>query len=396
MYDHLETNIPSPLMQFSDKPFPKDSQLFPTRKTVSQYLNEYATEVRHLIRFQTQVTNIDLQVVGDRDTWLVQSKDLVTGKEFAHQYHAVLICSGHYTVPYVPNIPGVEDWNNSYPGSISHSKLYRTPENFNGRKVVVVGNSASGTDIAKHISEVAEHPVIISQRSESFLAVPEGGSEGTQLKPMAPLVEFINPSTMNRAVRFADGHIEEDVDYIVFCTGYLYSFPFLKSLLPNLVTDGFRVHNVYQHMFYIDHPSLAFPGLPMRILPFPLSEAQAAVIARVWSCRLRLPSREEMLKWERETLQTNGVGKKFHTLNFPKEFDYHNSLCNWALHADSPHFGKRAHKWTEKEYWLRERFAAIKKAFADRGEARDQVKTLEELGFDFGDWQKGNITQSSL
>lgn len=34
MYEKLHTNIPKDLMKFSDKEFPKDSQLFPKRDTV--------------------------------------------------------------------------------------------------------------------------------------------------------------------------------------------------------------------------------------------------------------------------------------------------------------------------------------------------------------------------
>ena len=391
MYDRLETNIPCPLMQFSDKPFPMDTQLYPTRQTVSRYLEEYATEVRHLIRFQTQVTDIQLQTKDNKDSWTLQSKDLITGQASSAQYDAVLVCCGHYTVPYLPDISGIQDWSDRYPESISHSKLYRSPEMFNGCKVAVVGNSASGVDIAKQISGVAQHPVIISQRSEQFLAVPRGESGETAVKSMPQIVEFINPSSSTRTIRFANGHIEENIDHVVFCTGYLYSFPFLKSLLRGLITDGFRVHNVYQHMFNINHPSLAFPGLPMRILPFPLSEAQASVIARVWSGRLSLPSQEKMLEWEQRTVKDNGDGKKFHTLNFPKEFDYHNMLCDWALQSGSD-VGKRARRWTNKEYWLRERFAAIREAFVKKGETRHQVQTLEELGFDFEVWQKEQAT----
>jgi cation diffusion facilitator CzcD-associated flavoprotein CzcO len=56
LYDNLETNIPNFLMAYSDKPFPADAPLFPKHGMVLKYLEEYAEEVRHLIRFQTQCT----------------------------------------------------------------------------------------------------------------------------------------------------------------------------------------------------------------------------------------------------------------------------------------------------------------------------------------------------
>jgi cation diffusion facilitator CzcD-associated flavoprotein CzcO len=61
LYDNLEANIPKDLMAYSDKPFPDDAPLFPNHKTVLKYLEEHAEEVRHLIRFQTQVLDVRLQ-----------------------------------------------------------------------------------------------------------------------------------------------------------------------------------------------------------------------------------------------------------------------------------------------------------------------------------------------
>jgi hypothetical protein len=52
-YDDLETNIPHPLMQFSDQDFPEDILLFPKHDVVLAYLEKYAKIVRHLIHFST-------------------------------------------------------------------------------------------------------------------------------------------------------------------------------------------------------------------------------------------------------------------------------------------------------------------------------------------------------
>ncbi|KAI9753222.1 MAG: hypothetical protein M1815_006287 [Lichina confinis] len=49
---------------------------------------------------------------------------------------------------------------------------------------------------------------------------------------------------------------------------------------------------------YARDPTLAFVALPQRIIPFPFAECQAAIIARVWANRLKLPSLAEMNDWE--------------------------------------------------------------------------------------------------
>jgi len=50
--------------------------------------------------------------------------------------------------------------------------------------------------------------------------------------------------------------------------------------------------------------------------------------------------------------------------------------------------GKEPPYWGEKEYWTRERFPAIKKAFQALGEDRHKIRSLREVGFDFEEWKR--------
>lgn len=110
----------------------------------------------------------------------------------------------------------------------------------------------------------------------------------------------------NSAVKFKDDTIETDIDAVVYCTGYFYSYSFLKSLHPAVISTGECVENLFQHIFYRPNPTLAFVTLNQKIIPFPIAEAQSAVVARVWSGRLTLPTESEMLSWERQTLEETG------------------------------------------------------------------------------------------
>ena len=385
MYDHLISNIPKPIISYSDKPLPSDISLFPSREFILQYLEESADDVKHLVKFHTQVQDVQLESSSTgRDSWHVDSQDLLTKKSSSATYDAIAICSGHFSVPYIPAIPGIEEWNSAFPGVISHSKLYRSSEAFRGKKVIVIGNSASGSDIASQIANTSLHPVLISIRSKPMIPF-----KTSSFKVEVPeIAEFLNPrSTNRRAIRFIDGTVEENIDAILFCTGYLYSYPFLPSLRSDLITDGFRVQHAYKHIFYIPHSTLAFLGLPWNILPFPFSEAQSAVLARVWSSRLSLPSEPSMLAWEEERIAARGSGKKFHNMSSLEDFRHHNELYNWAAQTDLK-VGKMPHRWNAKEFWIRERIWAIKGAFAEKEEEGRKVKTIEELGFDYESWRK--------
>lgn len=378
MYDRLESNIPHFLMKHSDDASLEKEPLFAGHESVLQYLNSYADDVRHLIKFKTQVYDIRLETADGRDRWLVCTKDLVTNKAKEGLYDAVVVASGHHYLPIVPNIPGIQAWNQAYPDTITHSKYYRTPNSFTSKKVVVVGNSASGLDIGTQISTVSKQPLINSQRS----AAPEFQRSASWKKETPEIAEFLLPSKAHRAVRFADGQIESDIDAIVFCTGYLYSFPFLSSVQPPIITTGERVENIYKQLFSISHPTLAFIGLPYKIVPFRTYEGQAAVVARVWSNRLPLPSVPEMRAWEAQRIAEKGAGKKFHELTNLEDFRYHNDLVEWALQAELGKGEERLPpKWSREEEMARKNIPGMKKAFADLGEKRHEVRRLEDLGF---------------
>ncbi|KAL4964418.1 putative flavin dependent monooxygenase [Aspergillus stella-maris] len=387
IYDTLDTNLPKELMAFGDQEFPAAVQDFPRHSTVKDYVRDYGEVVKNHIEFETQV--LDVKKESKESDWTVTTRSLRSGTTTTGSYDAVVAASGHFDVPYLPDIPGVVSWNEAYPGIVTHSKFYDSPEPFKDKKVIVIGSSASGLDIGNQINEVSKGKVLASQRTDLYLSP----STATDKAYYPEIVEFLSPSTHERAVRFADGRVEQDIDAIVFCTGFFYSFPFLSSINPPLITHGRRVENIYQHLFYIHDPTLVLPVLPQRIIPFPLSENQAAVFSRVWSGRLSLPSTAEMESWESSLVAEKGDGPAFHLMPYPLDAVYMNMLHDWASTAepqsdlDRDGKGKQSNYWTRKEKWMREMVPEMRKAFFSRGEERHSIKTLEELGYRYEQWQ---------
>ncbi|KAI1367580.1 hypothetical protein F5Y08DRAFT_326638 [Xylaria arbuscula] len=430
MYDYLHTNIPHTLMRYSDLGFTADGkgkgkgthegcEIFPSRQVVQEYLLRYARDVRHLVRFSTQVTGVSLQqpILSDaqdgakskiREKWTIRSTNLLTDVARVEDYDAVVVASGHYSTPFIPSVPEISTFAMEHPGAISHSKTYRTPYDFRGKRVVIVGSSASGLDIASQISPVCASPLIISARSPIPQDMEEHMGVGDKMRVVGQIKQFlVNErgievfSTPTSAGAEAEDKRETerilDIDAVLFCTGYLFTFPFisassLPSSTPPLVTDGRRVHGIARHFIHTHYPTLMFPALPIKIIPFPLAEAQAAVFSRLWSNRLPLPSQEELQRWEREDEEGKGFegerveGKSFHV--FPKGGDarYINALHDWALQArDAPSEGgeKRAKGkeppyWGDEELWQRSIYAQAKMQFEKSGR---KAKTLQELGF---------------
>lgn len=383
MYDHLETNIPHSMMTYSTDDSLTNDQLFPGRESVLKYLTRYAEPVHHLCKFKTKVLSATFRAECEQNRWLLTSTHLPTSETKEEAYDAIIVASGHYAVPHIPAIPGLEAWNTAYPKRISHSKHYRNPHPYTALQTLIIGASASGLDISTQIATACAVPLLLSQRTPSELAA---GFPDTNIRTVPEIAAFLPPSSGHeRAVRFTDGQIEMGIDKVLFCTGYYHSYPFLSSLVPPPITNGERVEHLYQHIFYAPNPTLAFVGVPSKILPFRTCEAQAAVIARVWSGRLALPSASKMEAWEVQRIEKKGAGRKFHDLAFPEDLDYLNEMVDWATQADTgaKAKGMLPRKWDKRDFWARKRFARIKKAFASRGEGRRGVKTMEELGYEF-------------
>lgn len=333
-------------------------------------IREYAEDVKHLITYSTQVQDVKLNQQDGRDIWNVATKNLITSKTQESDYDAIIVASGHYSLPYIPNVLGIEAWNKAFPGAITHSKFYLTPTSYQDKKVIVVGNHASGLDISNQIVGVSVKPLLNSVARKADVPIPDTKEE----------VEIIEEYIIeDRAVRFAGGRIEKNIDAVVYCTGYFFSYPFLESLEPPVISDGRRVLGSYKHLFCSAHPTLAFTALPYRIIPFPLSEGQCAIVARIWSNRLELPGKEAMDAWEKKTVEERGDGTSFHVLGYPLDANYINEMHDWAWLADGKK-GKEPPRWGEKDLWIRQQYQDILKAFVEHG---GTAKTMEELGFDY-------------
>ena len=139
-----------------------------------------------------------------------------------------------------------------------------------------------------------------------------------------------------------------------------------------------------KHIFHMQYPSLAFVEIPEMIVPFPLAECQAAVIARVWSGRLALPTQVDMEEWREGVMRERGNGRKFHALMPPIDLEYMKEMYSWSEGADGRLSGagdggkgKLPRYWDERACWLRMNAAEMKKAFNARGDDRVEVCRYE-------------------
>lgn len=99
-----------------------------------------------------------------------------------------------------------------------------------------------------------------------------------------------------RGVVFDDGTAVENLDAVVFCTGYKIVFKFLSEDI--LSTEDNQL-SLFKYVYPPDlpHSTLSFIGLTQSSgAMFPLIELQARWVTRVMSGKCHLPSRDDMVK----------------------------------------------------------------------------------------------------
>lgn len=115
---------------------------YPGSDEVIDYLSRYEARYGFRIERPVLVSTVRdatdaLAVVTDRGTYLGR---------------AVISATGTWSNPFIPPYPGID----AFAGLQLHSAQYRSPEDFKGRSVIVVGGGNSGAQIVAELSEVAD------------------------------------------------------------------------------------------------------------------------------------------------------------------------------------------------------------------------------------------------
>jgi cation diffusion facilitator CzcD-associated flavoprotein CzcO len=141
---------------FDDFPMPESYPDYPGWKRVLEYIRAFADHygLRERVEYDVDVT----RVTPAGDAWDVQ-----LGSGEVRRYKGVVCAVGHNWDPIVPDYPGRFD------GEEYHSFYYRSPVEFSGKRVLIVGGGNSGCDIACDAAVTAEQSFISVRRGYHFL-----------------------------------------------------------------------------------------------------------------------------------------------------------------------------------------------------------------------------------
>lgn len=353
-YAGLKNNIPLPLMTTSLGRYPADAPDFGPWSTVLSYIKTISASegVDAVTIHNTRVE----EVKKHGEVWAVRTLALeahAQGHRLTErnwEFDAVVVASGHYHTPSVPNIAGLDEWKARFPDRVLHSKQYRTPERFRRHNVLLVGGGVSSGDIARELDGVA-NKVFQSVRGGKFdlsaallpaNAQRVAGVKAFRIGSIDATDSDSSPSVVGD-VALTDGTVLRGIDSVVLATGYLTSYPFLGHLHSDVVraqeagedlivtAEGAMTHNLYRDIFYISDPSLAFLGVPFHLSLFPTVDIQSQLVARVLSGQVGVPTRAKMREEYQDNVQRKGLSHELHSyLDKAAELDYVAGLVEWA------------------------------------------------------------------
>ena len=272
MYESAHFISSKTLSGFEGFPMPAEYPDYPGRALVLDYIRAFADA--HDLRSHAELGVAVTRAMPTANGW-----DVELGNGQRRRYRGVISAVGHNWDPIIPEYPG------TYSGEAYHSVRYRSPSEFDHKRVLIVGGGNSACDIACDAAPRARSTVISMRRGYHFLPKHVFGKptdaffrSGPHLSPkiaqplltgllkllVGDLRRFGLPAPdhrvleshpiMNtqilhflahgdivakpdivrmegRRVHFRNGSAQE-VDLIVWATGYRPTIPFLEEALP--------------------------------------------------------------------------------------------------------------------------------------------------------------------
>ncbi|WVQ83502.1 hypothetical protein IAT38_005643 [Cryptococcus sp. DSM 104549] len=348
-WESLKTNTPKQLTGLTDVPWPKDATWQVSVHDIQRHIRTYASHhglntadeawddtTSRITSYSTRVES--LQKIGDqwrlqlrKVEWLEDSRQIKTTwwEEF---FDAVVVASGGYDAPHVPEIEGLKAWSEVKDEEgefkVRHSQSYRRPESLTNKTVLLLGASVSAmgisNDVGPHVAKlyVSVRPGNRTTffRRRSFRRIYPGAEIVGEVDSFEHLDS--ETSIKDGRVVLANGTVLTGIDEVILATGFRHANSYLGPLVNGTIhgnddpevkvkpvlTEGKQgqYRNVDWRGFYIDDPTLAFTT----VRPWTLGRYQGLAFAKVWEGSARIPTIKQQWKDYR------GHGKSFFSRSF--------------------------------------------------------------------------------
>ncbi|TFK31089.1 hypothetical protein BDQ12DRAFT_694562 [Crucibulum laeve] len=376
----LKSNAPAPIQQIREFLWPKGTPWELPHRKLTQYLRAFASwhginnnDGSPNISYNTRVELVKKRYNedGNEAGWTLTLKTVVqtgpsttTATWTQEAFDAVVIATGRYNAPNIPNIEGLEEWAKRFPDHISHSRQYRRPQPYANKTVLIVGAATSGGEISRDINPYA-NTIYQSIRPDKatvphfnlslfFHRLPLNTTVVPEIKRFhAPGSHF-----KDGRVELVNGTVLTGIDHIIFGTGFRYTYPFLpqyhnsslglNDTIPRgegiqpIVTDGTHLRSLYLDSFYIEEPTLAFVNVNFGLQSFTYAEFVSLAVAKVWAGKADFPSTPELWKRYDEIVEERkGYGRHFQFLGAERTQNNLRFFQGWLNDAAAKYGGRQ-------------------------------------------------------
>ncbi len=307
MYRYLWSNGPKEGLEFADysfeEHFGKQIASYPPRAVLFDYIEGRVKKagVRDWIRFRTPVRFVQYNADGGSDgrgNFTVTAHDLKADRMYSEDFDNVIVASGHFSTPNVPEFPGFPSFN----GRILHAHDFRDAMEFKGKDILIVGTSYSAEDIGSQCWKYGAKSVTVSHRTAAM------GFDWPGNWTEVPLLKRVDENT----AYFKDGSSKK-VDAIILCTGYQHHFPFLPDDLRLKTRNRLATADLYKGVAWVHNPKLFFLGMQDQWFTFNMFDAQGWWVRDVILGRIAVPGDKAVLVRDvAERVAREDAGKDAH------------------------------------------------------------------------------------
>lgn len=284
MYRYLWSNGPKEGLEFADysfeEHFGKQIASYPPRAVLFDYIEGRVNKagVRDWIRFSTPVRFVRHN--ADTGMFTVTVHDMKNDHVYEEEFDNVIVASGHFSVPNVPEYPGFDKFN----GRLLHAHDFRDAREFSGKDILILGSSYSAEDIGSQCWKYGAKSITVAYRN-----APMGFNWPDNWKEV-PKLDHVDEDT----AYFADG-TSRKVDAIILCTGYKHHFPFLPDDLRLKTKNRLATADLYKGVVWVNNPKLFFLGMQDQWFTFNMFDAQAWWVRDAIMGRIAIPSDKAVL-----------------------------------------------------------------------------------------------------
>jgi indole-3-pyruvate monooxygenase len=141
-YNRLQLHLAKEFCELPHMPYPSDTPTYILKEQFLRYVDAYIEHFNICPKYRTSVESSEYDEV--KNCWVIKQRDQISGLVTEYTARFLVVATGENSEGIIPEIPGIDYFH----GEIIHSSSYKSWNNYEGKRVLVVGCGNSGMEIA--------------------------------------------------------------------------------------------------------------------------------------------------------------------------------------------------------------------------------------------------------